>query len=106
MAARPPRPPRTASRAKCQLCRVPLLSPTPLLCSRVVTWSGFFDDEPQNDPIDPRFNAEQMLAIVVEEHMSKEREKAINQVQSETRHDCHLPQTQERGARKRKHRLG
>lgn len=27
-----------------------------------------------------RFNAEQMLKIVVEEHMSKEREKAINQV--------------------------
>jgi len=42
--------------------------------------AGFFDDEPANDPIDPRFNAEQMLKIVVEEHMSKEREKAINQV--------------------------
>ena len=42
--------------------------------------SGFFEDEPANDPIDPRFNAEQMLAIVVEEHMSKEREKAITQV--------------------------
>mmetsp|Transcript_16329 Transcript_16329/g.48328 ORF Transcript_16329/g.48328 Transcript_16329/m.48328 type:complete len:350 (-) Transcript_16329:180-1229(-) len=41
---------------------------------------GFFDDEPAHDPIDPRFNSEQMLKIVVEEHMSKEREKAINQV--------------------------
>jgi len=40
---------------------------------------GFFDDDPA-ECIDPRFSAQQTLQLVMDEQMSKEREKAINSV--------------------------
>ena len=44
--------------------------------------STFFDDEPAGDPscVDPRFCAQQTLQLVMAEHMTEEREKAIAQV--------------------------
>lgn len=40
---------------------------------------GFFDDDPA-ECIDPRFSAQQTLQLVMDEQVSKEREKAINSV--------------------------
>jgi len=42
----------------------------------------FFDDEPSADPscVDPRFSAQQTLQLVMAEHMTEERERAIVQV--------------------------
>ncbi len=45
---------------------------------------GFFDDEPAeaatSEAIDPRFNSQQILEVIAQENMSKEREAAITQV--------------------------
>ena len=43
--------------------------------------SGFFDEDPEApECIDPRFSAQQTLQLIMQEAMSKEREKAITQV--------------------------